>query len=73
MKKLLAVLFIFTSFQLTAQTLFYYGKDSVSVNDFLKLINEKEVDWKNGLESQQSHFTIQNDKFQSSLSDFTIG
>lgn len=51
----------------------FAGFGPQSVNDFLKLINEKEVDWKNGLESQQSHFTIQNDKFQSSLSDFTIG
>ena len=36
MKKLLATLFLFSSIQLTAQTLFYYGKDSVSVKDFLK-------------------------------------
>ncbi|MDN5847587.1 MAG: hypothetical protein L0H53_15085 [Candidatus Nitrosocosmicus sp.] len=41
-----------------------------SVNDFFKLINEKEVDWKSDLEIQQSKHSTQNDKFQSNLSDF---
>lgn len=36
MKKLLAAALVLGSFSLSAQTLFYYGKDSVSVNDFLK-------------------------------------
>ena len=36
MKKLLASLLLFSSIQLTAQSLFHYGKDSVRVNDFLK-------------------------------------
>ena len=36
MKKLLTVLFVLASFSLPAQTLFYYGQDSVSVKEFLR-------------------------------------
>ncbi len=50
---------------------YFAGFGPQSVNDFLKLINEKEVDWKSDLESQQSSYFTHNDKFQSNLSDFT--
>lgn len=36
MKKLIAFALLWASFSATAQTLFHYGKDSVSVNEFLK-------------------------------------
>jgi peptidyl-prolyl cis-trans isomerase SurA len=36
MKRSLTALFVLISFSLSAQTLFYYGKDSVSANEFLK-------------------------------------
>lgn len=36
MKKLFTVLFVLISFSLPAQTLFYYGNDSVSANEFLR-------------------------------------
>jgi peptidyl-prolyl cis-trans isomerase SurA len=36
MKKILAAALVLAGFNAPAQTLFYYGKDSVSVNDFLR-------------------------------------
>lgn len=40
MKKLCTVFFVLISFSLSAQTLFFYGNDSVSVNEFLKAYNK---------------------------------
>src|SRR5215216_5250029 len=36
MKRLLTAFFVLLSFSLSAQTIFYYGNDSVSVKDFLR-------------------------------------
>lgn len=50
MKKLFAALFLFSSFSLTAQNLFTYGKQSVSVTEFLRAYNKNNT----GAKSEQS-------------------
>lgn len=40
MKKLIAALWMLSFFSLSAQTLFHYGKDSVSVKEFLRAYNK---------------------------------
>jgi hypothetical protein len=50
----------------------FAGFGPQSVNDFLSLMNMSEIDWKSELERQQnSSVHINNDQFQSSLSDFS--
>lgn len=48
----------------------FAGFGPQSVNDFLKLLNMPKSDWKHELDSQQSQYFTQNDRFQSNLSDF---
>ena len=42
-----------------------------SVNDFLKLMNMSEIDWKSELEHYENNSTQPHNRFQSSLADFT--
>lgn len=49
----------------------FAGFGPQSVNDFLKLMNMSEVDWKSELESYESKSGQSNDRFQPSMSDFT--
>ena len=49
----------------------FAGFGPQSVNDFLKLMNMSEVDWKTELENYENNSGQTNDRFQSSLSDFT--
>jgi peptidyl-prolyl cis-trans isomerase SurA len=43
MKKLVTAFFVLISFSVSAQTLFYYGDDSVSSKDFLKAYNKNKT------------------------------
>ena len=43
MKKLIAALGMVISFSLSAQTIFYYGNDSVTVNEFLRAYNKNKT------------------------------
>jgi peptidyl-prolyl cis-trans isomerase SurA len=43
MKKLIAAFGVLISFSLSAQTIFYYGNDSVTVNEFLKAYNKNKT------------------------------
>jgi uncharacterized protein YecE (DUF72 family) len=49
----------------------FAGFGPQSVNDFLKLMNMSEVDWKTELENYKTNSGQPGDRFQSSLSDFT--
>ena len=49
----------------------FAGFGPQSVNDFLKLMNMSEIDWKTELERYENNSAQPNDRFQSSLSDFT--
>ena len=49
----------------------FAGFGPQSVNDFLKLMNMSEVNWKTELENYENNFGQTDDRFQSSLSDFT--
>ena len=49
----------------------FAGFGPQSVNDFLKLMNMSEIDWKTELENYENNSGQTNDRFQSSLSDFT--
>jgi uncharacterized protein YecE (DUF72 family) len=49
----------------------FAGFGPQSVNDFLKLMNMSEIDWKTELESYENDSAKPNDRFQSNLSDFT--
>lgn len=49
----------------------FAGFGPQSVNDFLKLMNMSEIDWKTELERYENNSGQPNDRFQSSLSDFT--
>ena len=49
----------------------FAGFGPQSVNDFLKLMNMSEVDWKTELENYENNSGQHDDRFQSSLSDFT--
>jgi uncharacterized protein YecE (DUF72 family) len=49
----------------------FAGFGPQSVNDFLKLMNMSEIDWKTELNRHESNSAEPNDRFQSSLSDFT--
>ena len=49
----------------------FAGFGPQSVNDFLNLMNMSEIDWKSELERYENNSTQSNDRFQSSLSDFT--
>lgn len=49
----------------------YAGFGPQSVNDFLKLLNMAEIDWKIELERYDKNFSDSSKRFQSSLSDFT--
>lgn len=46
MKKLLTAFCVLVSFSLSAQTIFHYGNDSVSVQEFLKAYNKNKTDTK---------------------------
>jgi peptidyl-prolyl cis-trans isomerase SurA len=46
MKKLIAALSILLSFSLSAQTIFYYGNDSVTANEFLRAYNKNKTNVK---------------------------
>ena len=48
----------------------FAGFGPQSVNDFLKLMNMSEVDWKTELENYENNSGQHDDRFQSSLSDF---
>ena len=48
----------------------FAGFGPQSVNDFLKLMNMSEIDWKTELERYENNSSQPNDRFQSSLSDF---
>jgi uncharacterized protein YecE (DUF72 family) len=48
----------------------FAGFGPQSVNDFLKLMNTSEIDWKTELERYENNFGQSNGKYQSSLSDF---
>ena len=47
MKKLIAAFGMLISFSLSAQTIFYYGNDSVTVNEFLKAYNKNKTNVRN--------------------------
>jgi len=49
----------------------FAGFGPQSVNDFLKLMNMSEVDWKTELENYENNSSQTDDGFQSNLSDFT--
>ena len=49
----------------------FAGSGPQSVNDFLNLMNMPEIDWKTELEQYENNSAQYNDRFQSSLSDFT--
>jgi uncharacterized protein YecE (DUF72 family) len=49
----------------------FAGSGPQSVNDFLNLMNMPEIDWKTELEQYENNSAQSNDRFQSSLSDFT--
>lgn len=49
----------------------FAGFGPQSVNDFLKLMNMSEIDWKTELNRHESNSAEPNDRFQSSLFDFT--
>jgi uncharacterized protein YecE (DUF72 family) len=49
----------------------FAGFGPQSVNDFLKLMNVSEIDWKNELENYENNSGRLMDRHQSSLSDFT--
>ena len=49
----------------------FAGFGPQSVNDFLKLMNMSEIDWKTELERYENNSAQPNDRFQSSLSDFS--
>ena len=49
----------------------FAGFGPQSVNDFLNLMNMPEIDWKTELERYEINSAQPNERFQSSLSDFT--
>ena len=49
----------------------FAGFGPQSVNDFLKLMNMSEIDWKSELDNYENNSAQPNDRFQSSLSDFS--
>ncbi|MDF0679685.1 MAG: hypothetical protein P0116_01830 [Candidatus Nitrosocosmicus sp.] len=49
----------------------FVGFGPQSVNDFLKLMNMPEMDWKTELENSDNNPDKHADRFQSSLSDFS--
>ena len=49
----------------------FAGFGPQSVNDFLNLMNMSEIDWKTELERYENNSNQPNDRFQSSLSDFS--
>jgi uncharacterized protein YecE (DUF72 family) len=49
----------------------FAGSGPQSVNDFLNLMNMPEIDWKTELKQYENNSAQPNDRFQSSLSDFT--
>jgi len=49
----------------------FAGFGPQSVNDFLDLLNMPEIDWKTELERYENTSIPPNDRYQSSLSDFT--
>ena len=49
----------------------FVGFGPQSVNDFLKLMNMSEIDWKTELERYENNSSQSNGRQQSSLSDFT--
>ncbi|TVP41847.1 DUF72 domain-containing protein [Candidatus Nitrosocosmicus arcticus] len=48
----------------------FAGFGPQSVNDFLKLMNMSEIDWRTELESYENNSSRSNGRYQSSLSDF---
>ncbi len=48
----------------------FAGFGPQSVNDFLKLMNMSEIDWKTELECYENNSGQSNGRYQSSLSDF---
>ena len=49
----------------------FAGFGPQSVNDFLNLMNMSEIDWKTELENYEHDSAQPEDRFQSSLSDFS--
>ena len=49
----------------------FAGFGPQSVNDFLKLMNMSEIDWKSELEDYENNSGQSNGRHQSNLSDFT--
>jgi len=49
----------------------FAGFGPQSVNDFLKLMNMSEIDWKTELERYKNNSNQSNGRHQSNLSDFT--
>ena len=48
----------------------FAGFGPQSVNDFLKLMNMSEIDWKSELERYENNSSQSDGRYQSSLSDF---
>ena len=49
----------------------FAGFGSQSVNDFLKLMNMSEIDWKSELERYENNSSQSNGRHQASMSDFS--